>query len=307
MAMASENLSRRQELNMAFHQKKANAERTRRGKLEFTFIQDWADDAYPTGGWKAWFARRLAPQEVAYLERDEVQALLRKENESERKMNTDLQALWRVAPPVGIRERFIEKLEPMVANSEPSVDEEVIEVESVEDVNRETRNNPEFVPTWVWGGYKKEERTIENTGDQIFDETRFTPRVIAEKPEGGYRLEPQSNQSLEKFIEAQARKIGRGRPEDIKDDILSMTAFLIENQIGPHVKVMSGASISVGHRRYRLLRAEPRPMHLDFKSSDTFDIRGVFTYDKQGIIFREFLNHDDFDRKYGSRKTHGTF
>ena len=288
--MNGELLSRRQEINRVFHNARRRAEVTRRGRLEFDALQDWADDVYPTGGWRAWIARRLAPQEVAYLDLAEARAMLTDENDTEREMKNRLKELWGGAPSSGVRKRFLERIDTDMA---PDVVETSLQKNVASLVYKES-NHTELVapePTYQWTGYKREEAAAVESAE---DRAQRVVRVFKESPKGMI-IQPRT---LEEFTTEQLKNARRGRPEDLVHDMQEIAAFILDKPVTGYVKPITHAKkFSVEGVQYRLQRFTPKRNHdLNFVTDKATKLRAIFAQDDEGVVFKEFVDHDDFDQ-----------
>jgi hypothetical protein len=166
-------------------------------------------------------------------------------------------------------------------------------------------------PTWEWNGYhsnKVAEAVSEPVRDLLFNENTRRVGIIKKAVEnhvasrGSYLVIPQTNISLQEFIERESFRLGKKGHSHLAADLKFIFKYIIESPIGMHTKVLGGASLVVDGNSYNLRRVDPHDLPgRRYKTRLTNRLRIIYYFDGESVVFKPVSTHDEMRREYGGK------
>ncbi len=135
----------------------------------------------------------------------------------------------------------------------------------------------------------------------LFDEEVKTVSIVKKALKGYFSI-PQTNKSLNEFIVETAKQISKDTHELVIPDLKFIIKYIIDNPTGPHIKTLTGNSITFDRKNYPLKRVNPgRIPHDHYSYQFSKDLRPVVFTRGDAIFFIGIFTHNEMMQRYGIR------
>lgn len=252
-------------------------------------------------------ARRLAPDEIATLRLKESRSIF-EQAKIERERSTNFHddpspVPQRETTPRPIQ-RLVSDMPAKVQNTAGLHFHELVEDMAYEVHPEATLEEEEQIHWREWEVFNESdskpqyEEHIEEQPFIFFDEEKKKVGLLKQAP-NGYRVEPQTNMSLEQFINHQLNKLGY---KNAKEDMKVIIKYIIENPVGNHAENLTDYTVRVGNKLYPIKRVNPGEISgIRYKNPSTNKLRVIFVHDAENIIFSAIGTHKKMMRDYSGR------